>query len=209
MTTRKRHRFILRRQWPLMVWLVIVWVALWGDISFANILGGLAIAIMLGLTFPMPVFPARLRVRPWPLIVLLAVFWWDLVRASFEVAWLAWRPGPPATVAVLKIPMSTGSEAVLTVVAEFTSLVPGSIVLETDATHRVMYVHTLGLDNAEDFQRFRDITWALEKRVIAAFGTEFTPITTQPNTIEHQRLDGTDSVESVESSERPEGGADR
>lgn len=162
-----------------MVWLVIVWVALWGDLSVANVLGGLAIAIVLGLAFPMPVFPARLRLRPWPLVVLLAVFAWDLVRASAEVAWLAWRPGVRPAVAVLQVPLTSDSEAVLAVVAELTSLVPGSIVLELDSGRGrqgepnaipCMYVHTVGLDGEDAYAAFRRETLDLERRVVAAFG---------------------------------------
>lgn len=171
-TSPLRRRAVIRRQWPLMVWLVFVWVALWGDLSAANVLGGLALALIIRLAFPMPVFPAQFRLRPLALGILLGRFTWDLVIASFNVAWLAFRPGPVPAVAVLRVPVRSRSEAVLTVVAELTCLVPGSVVLETHPAQRVMYVHTLGLSTEADFEKFRQDTLALEQRVIRAFSRD-------------------------------------
>lgn len=162
--------FVLRRQWPIMVWLVVVWIGLWGDLSIANVLGGLAVVLLIGLAAPMPIFPARLRIRPVALARLAGWFVLDLLRASVHVAWLAWRPGPPTGAAVLRVPLRTRSEAVMSLVAELTSLVPGSIVLETDPTAGVLIVHSLGLAGEEDVEQVRQDALRLEQRVVAAFG---------------------------------------
>ena len=47
---------ILRRAVPV-VWLMLVWVLLWGTFSWANVLGGLAIGLLVLLLFPLPADP--------------------------------------------------------------------------------------------------------------------------------------------------------
>lgn len=160
----------LPKRWLAFSWLVVVWVTLWGDISLANILGGAAVALLVGLAFPLPPLPASPRFRPGGILVLAAVFIWDLTVASFHVAWLAWRPGPLPGVAVVRTDVATTSEATLTLVAEMTSLVPGTLVLETDSTNRRMYLHCLDIDTPEQIEDIRHMVTALDERVRAAFG---------------------------------------
>ena len=160
----------LPQRWLAFTVLVVVWVALWGDLSVANVLGGAAVAIIIGLVFPLPPLPATPRFRPWHILVLGVVFVRDLTVASFQLAWLAWRPGPPPEVAVVRTDVATTSEATLTLVAEMTSLVPGTIVLETNAANRVMYLHCLDVSTPEQIEGVRRMVAALDERVRSAFG---------------------------------------
>lgn len=166
----RRRALGLARRWPLFVWLMVVWVALWGSPSPANLLGGAAVALAVGVTFPLPPLPTVLRLRPWPLFVLVVRFLADLVVSSFEVAALAWRPRRPG-VAVVRTQVATTSEAVLTMVGELTSLVPGTIVLETDSANRAIYLHCLGTDTMQDVETVRRRVRRVDQRVRDAFGT--------------------------------------
>lgn len=158
----------LPRRWLAFSWLIIVWVALWGDLSVANLLGGAAVALIVGLMFPLPPLPTSPKVRPWRVLVLAGVFLRDLVVASFHIAWLAWKPGTPKA-AVVRTEVATTSEATLTLVAEMTNLVPGTIVLETNSRDRTMYLHCLDINTPEDIEGIRTMVTDLDARVRAAF----------------------------------------
>ncbi|MGB0435901.1 MAG: Na+/H+ antiporter subunit E, partial [Mycobacterium sp.] len=54
-------RTIALRAWSL-CWLILVWVLLWGSFSAANILSGLAIALVITLLLPLPSVPVEGRV---------------------------------------------------------------------------------------------------------------------------------------------------
>ena len=73
-------------QLPMIAWLMVVWVALWGDISAANVLSGLLIGAAVSLVFPLPPLRMHLRVRPLPLVWLVLHFLGSLVVASFQVS---------------------------------------------------------------------------------------------------------------------------
>ena len=63
-------RRILLRAWVL-CWLILVWILLWGTVSAANILSGLAIALIITLLLPLPTVPIEGRVHPLSLLRLV------------------------------------------------------------------------------------------------------------------------------------------
>ena len=159
-------------QLPMIAWLMVVWVALWGDISAANVLSGLLIGAAVSLVFPLPPLRMHLRVRPLPLVWLVLHFLGSLVVASFQVSVSTLRFRRVPRNAVIGVTMRTRSDFVLTVVAEMTSLVPGSIVVEARRFTHTLFLHVLDVGDVAGAERMRSRTHALERRVVRALGTE-------------------------------------
>lgn len=159
-----------------LIWLTVVWVALWGDLSVANVVSGAALAALICLVFPLPPVRMRLRVRPLHLLWLVLRFLVDVVVASAEVAWkvLTLRGAPRN--AVIEVNLRTPSDFVLTVVGELTSLVPGSIVVEARRSSHTLFLHVLDARDEAGVERMRQATYALERRVVLAFGAETEPV---------------------------------
>jgi multicomponent Na+:H+ antiporter subunit E len=155
-----------------LIWLTVVWVVLWGDVSVANIVSGAALAAVVSLVFPLPPVHMRLRVRPLRLLWLVLRFLMDVVVASAEVAWkvLTLREAPRN--AVIEVNLRTPSDFVLTVVGELTSLVPGSIVVEARRSSHTLFLHVLDARDEAGVERMREATYALERRVVLAFGAD-------------------------------------
>ncbi|MGB0972272.1 MAG: Na+/H+ antiporter subunit E, partial [Mycobacterium sp.] len=63
-------RAIALRAW-ILCWLILVWVLLWGNISAANVLSGLAIALLITVFLPLPTVPVEGRFHPLPLLLLV------------------------------------------------------------------------------------------------------------------------------------------
>ena len=133
----RRH---VLRIWTL-CWLVLVWILLWGTLSAANILSGLAVALLITVLLPLPLVPVEGRVHPLSLLRLLVVVAYELVLSSLQVAWLAIRPGPPPRSAVLRARLAIKSDLVLALAVNIITLIPGSMVLEIDQERRLIYVH--------------------------------------------------------------------
>ena len=95
-----------RRFRPLFVlWLTFMWVMLMAEITWANIFGGLAVALAIVLFLPLPAMPvSSLSVRWGSLIRLLLNWIADLMAASVKVAWLALRPAAPPKTAIIRMP---------------------------------------------------------------------------------------------------------
>jgi multicomponent Na+:H+ antiporter subunit E len=161
----RRH---VLRVWVL-CWLMLVWVLLWGKLSAANILGGLAIAMVITLLLPLPAVPIEGRLHPLSLLRLVVVVAYQLVLSSVQVAWLAVKPGPPLLSAVLRARLAIKSDLVLALAVNIMSLIPGSIVLEVDQERRLVYVHVIDVGNEKAVARFYRQVEQIERLLVAAF----------------------------------------
>jgi multicomponent Na+:H+ antiporter subunit E len=160
----------LRHQLPLLAWLVVVWVLLWGTWSWANVLSGLAVGLALMLLLPLPPVVGGNRVRPLPLLLFVGHFLADLAVSGAQVAWRAIGPGGVQQGAIVRVQLRADSDLLLTVVAETLSLVPGSLVLDLDRDARLIAVHLLHVADLADVERQKADVLAIEERIVRAFG---------------------------------------
>ncbi|WP_235686545.1 Na+/H+ antiporter subunit E [Tomitella gaofuii] len=164
-------RDVLIRLWVI-AWLTFVWVLLWGEVTAANILGGLAVSLAILILAPLPQLPVEGRLHPLSAITLVLRVAFDLVVSSVEVAWLSIRPGPPPMTAILRAHVSVRSDLVLGLLVDAINVVPGTIVLEVDRRARVLYIHVLDAHNAAKVDRFYENVARLERMFIRAFERE-------------------------------------
>ncbi|MGP4095412.1 Na+/H+ antiporter subunit E [Nonomuraea sp. KM90] len=152
---------------PLVAWLALVWVMLWGDLSAGNVLGGLVTGLVVTWLLPLPILDPGIRVRPVALVRFLLWFGWDMVISTVRVVFWVAHPGQPPT-QIVRVPLRTSSEALTVMIIVALSTVPGSLVLERYPGE--LLVHVLGRpgDVAEAVRA--DIA-GLESRIVAAFGT--------------------------------------
>ncbi|SCX39805.1 multicomponent Na+:H+ antiporter subunit E [Klenkia marina] len=160
----------LRQQGFLLVWLVLVWNLLWGTFSWANLLSGVVIALVITTLLPLPTVETVAAFRPVAAVRFVGRFLADLVVSSVEVSWLAFRPGTHRS-AIITVQLRTDSDLLLTVIAEALSLVPGSLVLDLDREHSTMAVHLVQVRDAAHVERLRADVLGMEDRVVRAFGS--------------------------------------
>jgi len=161
----------LRHQLPVLSWLVLVWILLWGSFSWANLLSGVLVAVLVTNVLPLPAVIGGVRVHPGALLVFLGYFVKDLVVSSAQVAWQAIRPSGMQQGAIIAVQLRTDSDLLLTLIAEALTLVPGSIVLDLDRPRRTLGIHLLHVDDVDDMEAQRAGVLTTEDRVVRAFGT--------------------------------------
>ncbi len=153
----------------LLAWLTGVWVLLWGNVSPANILGGLAVALFVTTVLALPRVPVEGRVHPLSIVRLLGVLIWYAGVSSVQVAWAAVRPGAAPVNAVLRYPVRIKSDLVLTFLVDALNMVPGTLVLEIDRDERVLYIHVFDVAKPKAIEQFRTIVRVYEDAFIASF----------------------------------------
>jgi multicomponent Na+:H+ antiporter subunit E len=172
---RRRGAFRLRSlvvQWPAVLLLAAVWVLLWGDVSWANVLAGLGLGALVVVVFPLPPVVADTRFRLVPFAVLAGRFVGDLVLASFQVAWTALRPGRTPQGALVQVRLRNPDDAFLTLTTVLSSLVPGSLVVEVRRRTGLVYVHVLDIESAGGPAGVRRDILRLEERVLRALASD-------------------------------------
>ncbi len=158
-------------QWPMVVWLTIVWAALWGKVDLLVILSGALVGAAACLVFPLPRLRADVVVRPVAVLVLVGGFLVDVVVASARVTLVTVRRAPPRS-ALVQVDLVSRSDLVLTVVSELVSLVPGSVVVETRRATHTIFLHVLDAPDGAAVERARAHALDQEQRVLRAFAAE-------------------------------------
>lgn len=154
----------------LLGWLLVVWLALWGDVSVANLLSGVLVGGALVVLFPRGGPQQGGPIRPLHALVFLAYFHYKLFEASFVVAWEVITPrNEDINLAIVAIPVTGASPAVTTIVANAVSLTPGTLTLEVREDPTTLYVHVLHLHSVEAVRR--DVL-RLEWLALRAFGSQ-------------------------------------
>lgn len=147
-----------------------VWVALWRDLSFANVLAGAVIANLLLL-----IFPPRTMVANQGYVSVGALFRFtaflakEILQANVIVAWEVVTPTNKINEGIVAIPIRGVSEGLVTLVANCISLSPGTLTLDTRSDPSTIYVHVLHL---HDIDAVRRNVQHLEMLAIEAFGRD-------------------------------------
>jgi multicomponent Na+:H+ antiporter subunit E len=157
----------------LLLWLVALWIALWQDLSVANILSGLLVGVLVlvsaGVSAGWDVDARRrARVRPFATIFFILYVAYKLVMANLYLAWEIVTPRNKIVVGVVAVPMRTESNLVANAVANVITLTPGSITIESLGTPPVLYVNVLHL---HDLDAVRRDLLRIEELAVRAFGS--------------------------------------
>lgn len=159
------------RQLPYAVWLVVLWLALWGQLTMLALVTGVLVGLLVVRMFYLPPAEAPGRFNPYRFVILAVVFAFDLMRASFHVAWLAIRPRPVAVSAIIQVDLRTRSDLIMALTAEAITLIPGSFVVEVDRPNTIVYLHVLDAKTKDDVEGMRRTVLAQEERIIRAVGS--------------------------------------
>lgn len=152
--------------------LMVVWVLLWGDLTWGNVIAGLALALVVTFVAPMPTVRAHgYKVRPIALLRLIFVFLWDVIVASMQISWDILRGHQPKG-AIIRVQTRAHSDVFLAATSGFTALVPGSIVVDAHRLTGMMYVHVFDAPDAEALQASHDRVLAQEERILRALAPD-------------------------------------
>ncbi len=170
--TLHRRRRRLAVQVMAYAWMVAVWVLLWGDLSVANVIVGMALAFVITTVLPMPPIDFHGWVRPLGVLRVLGHLLVEVTRASVQVSRIALSPRPVPRGAVIGVRLRSHSDLYLTVTAELASLVPGSLVIEAHRLTGMLYLHVLDAEAAGGVEAHRAAVLLLEERVLRALASD-------------------------------------
>ena len=165
--TRARHFWT---QLPFFVWLVVLWMMLWGQVTALAAVTGVVVAVFVTRVFRLPAAELSGRLNLWYGLVFVVMFLIDVVRGAVTVSWQVLRPAP-TTAAIIAVPLRTDSDLIMTHTGVTASLIPGSLIVEADRERRILYLHVLGVRDAEDAERQRQHVLLWETRIVRAVGS--------------------------------------
>lgn len=167
----KHPRTTLRQELPLLVWMMLVWGALWQDFRIGNLIFGLLLSLGLVRVFRLPPVILSGRFNVWHAAVFAGAFLRDVTWASFEVMYLAVFRGPRTKSAIIAVTLRTESDLLVTFVGHVLTLVPGSYVVEVDRRSSTLYLHVLNVNDQAGVDAARAAVMMIEERLIRMMGT--------------------------------------
>ncbi len=169
---------------PMMVaWLTLLWVLLWGQVTIANVLGGMAVAAAVVLFARLDSASLRpTHFRPLWALLYVATLGWHLLVSNIRLAYEILTPGDGTHTGIIAVPIRGGSDAVVNLVANSITLTPGTMTIDVKR-HDVdegapadelqagatLYVHGM---YTKDVEAVRLDVLRIEALALHAFGTD-------------------------------------
>jgi multicomponent Na+:H+ antiporter subunit E len=150
------------------LWLVAVWLALWNDVSVANVASGLLVAVAVMAAFR-SWHAGRVIVRPLAAAHFAAFFAYKLVESTVVVAKAVMAPAHRVHTGIVAVPLQGCSDALVTLIADAITLTPGTLTLEVRRDPLTLYVHAL---DVRDVEAVRADVRKLEVLAVRAFGDD-------------------------------------
>jgi multicomponent Na+:H+ antiporter subunit E len=147
------------------VLLVALWILMWGELSIANVVTGVAVAGALLVVFPPEPPVGHLRVGPMGVLRLTGYVIVQLVRSNVVMTREILRRRPQLHPGVVAHRLATPSQQVVTLMTNVIALSPGTMVVDVDVESTTIAVHFLKFDDPE---RSRAALAHLEQLVVAA-----------------------------------------
>jgi len=161
-----------RSQWPMLVGLTFIWVALWQDLSMSTIVLGILFSAAVMLVFPLPPVPFTDRLNIFHTINFIFYFLWKITAATWDVAVKAVHPGPKVVNSVVAVKLRTQDDLLLTLVGHVYALIPGSLVIDVDRPSSTLFLHVIDVPDEAAAEAFRVDSLDIEARMIRAFGSK-------------------------------------
>ena len=143
------------RQLPFFVWLIALWMLLWGQFTVLAALTGLIVAVFVTRIFRLPPVELSGRVK----------LWYGLV--AWQTLDLRRYPGT----AIVAVQLRTDDDLILAHVGVTASLIPGSLIVDIDRDRRILYLHVLGVSSDADVEKQRRAVQLWEARIVRAVGS--------------------------------------
>lgn len=154
--------------------LAVLWCLIWGQFTLGNLVNGVLLGVVLLLVFPQPALDRELTLRPWGFVVLAATFVYDLATSAVEVAFFIFSKGPRVRSSIVAVELRSRSDLFLTLTAVFTTLVPGSLIVEAQRSTGTLFVHVIGAVSDDDRAEAKRTVLRQEARLLRALGSRRT-----------------------------------
>ncbi|VXB84761.1 Putative monovalent cation/H+ antiporter subunit E [Microbacterium sp. 8M] len=158
-------------QLPFLLWLVVLWMLLWGQFTVLAAVTGIIVALIVTRVFRLPTIELSGRINLVWTAVLVVQFLAAVVHGSLSVAAQVLNPRRAPRSAIIAVPLRYADDLVMTHVAVTSSLIPGSLVVEAERDTRTLYLHVIGVRSLDDVERQRAGVLRWERRIVRALGS--------------------------------------
>lgn len=132
--------------------LLILWIALWGELNIANVITGVVVIIALAVLFPGK-RRSNHRIRLLPAISFFFYMLRSIIAASWDIIRAVLAPNDQRRHAeIIHVHLNSTSPLIRAVTANTISLTPGTVIVSINPDTADMEIHVLGKTDSAEFQ---------------------------------------------------------
>lgn len=157
----------MRKQFLSNILLMLIWVFLTGDFAFSSFAFGFILSF-----FILWIISRKFKKGETKYYVILprilsfvGFFIWELIKANIQVAYEVITPHYNMNPGIVKLPLDAKTDMEITFLANLITLTPGTLSLDVSTDRKVLYVHTMYMDDKQEF--IDDIKNGFEKKLLA------------------------------------------
>lgn len=155
---------MMKNQFLLNILLAITWMLLSGEVTAENFIEGLIIGYLI-LWISKSALGGTSYFRKIPkAISFFFYFVKELIVANLKVAFDIITPKDYMQPGIVAVPLDAETDMEITLLANLITLTPGTLSLDVSKDKKVLYIHTLYLDDTEKFRA--EIKNGMEKRLL-------------------------------------------
>jgi len=137
--------------WNIM--LALSWAALTGEVTALSLAVGFVFGFLILFSVRRLLRPSRYFEKLWQSVRLGSLFAWELLLANLRIAYEVVTPSHNMKPGVVAIPLDVETDAEITLLANLITLTPGTLSLDVSDDRRVLYIHAMYVDDAEELRR--------------------------------------------------------
>lgn len=152
------------KQFLLNILLTFLWVALTGQLNFANIGFGFILGFFVLWIKDRTGNDKRYFFRVPKIIGFILFYFLEMIKANLQVAYDVVTPHYFMKPGIVGLPLDAKTDFEITMLSNMISLTPGTLVVDLSTDRKVMFVHVMYLKSREEF--IRTTKAGLEKKLL-------------------------------------------
>ncbi len=144
--------------------LTIIWVALTGDKEVSNFIFGFLLTYSILYLISGKKTRKGYFLRVPNIIIFIGYFIIELIKANLQVAYDVITPKNYMKPGIVGVPLDAKTDLEITLLANIITLTPGTLSLDVSTDKKTLYVHSMYIDDPEDF--IIDIKMGFERRLL-------------------------------------------
>ena len=154
----------MKNQFLLNILIAIAWMLLTGELTAENFIEGLIIGYIILWVSKAALGGTKYFKKIPKAIGFFFYFVKELVVANLKVAFDIITPKDYMKPGIVAVPLNAETDMEITLLANLITLTPGTLSLDVSNDKKVLYIHTLYLDDTEKFRA--EIKNGMEKRLL-------------------------------------------
>lgn len=147
--------------------LALAWAFINGEVTPSNLVAGFVLGYLMLVLTRRSLGTSKYVSKVPQVFYFFGYFLWQLLQSNVRVAYEVITPGNHMRPGIVAVDLSLERDYQIMILANLITLTPGTLSIDVSSDRKVLYVHSMYVDDPEDFRR--SIKNGFEHRIMELF----------------------------------------